>query len=471
MRQARWILSLVVIGLMLSSIGLVSAQVTGTISGTVTDADTNGPIQEALVEVEGTDLSAETDGDGNYTIADVPEGTYNVTASADEYEAETESDVEVTAGDTTVDFALQPLVTTGTISGTVTDADTSEPVQGASVEVEGTALSAETDADGNYTIADVPAGTHNVTASADGYEGETESDVEVTEGDVTVDFALQPLDTEEEAVAGKRKGFVGTVEEMTEGSFALIQQGTGGQVTIGLPDEYVLKTPGGPRTTGTFEDGARVAVLAQLVDDQWIAVQVLVKPVKPTAPPGIGVVVSSNEEEGTFTIMTPSGNTHTLRLPPGKKAPTDGELITVFPEHPLQADGEEDGDGPPRATGLVRAAEVSQRLQNHLEQLTADDGAMPGGDQESKAERIASQIQLLEAHAMRHIAHMDAVLERVPEKAKAAIQRAKANAERGQQQAQAAIQQARGKIGPPEGKGQSNKPENGGNTPPNKGPK
>ncbi len=57
----------------------------------------------------------------------------------------------------------------GTISGTVTDAATKSPVAGATVVVKGAGLSAQTDAGGRFTIANVPTGFHTVEASMPGY--------------------------------------------------------------------------------------------------------------------------------------------------------------------------------------------------------------------------------------------------------------------------------------------------------------
>jgi uncharacterized membrane protein len=77
---------------------------TGQIAGTVNDADTGNAIAGATVS-DGTRL-ATTDASGYYSITDVPEGSYTVTALADGYESASGS-VAVTARETTaVDFAL-----------------------------------------------------------------------------------------------------------------------------------------------------------------------------------------------------------------------------------------------------------------------------------------------------------------------------------------------------------------------------
>ena len=80
----------------------------GVISGKVTD-DNDNPIAEAEVIIEDTTLSATTDENGDYTIADVPVGTYTVTASAEGYEPASQDNVEVNKDDTsTVNFTLEP---------------------------------------------------------------------------------------------------------------------------------------------------------------------------------------------------------------------------------------------------------------------------------------------------------------------------------------------------------------------------
>ncbi|MDP6966848.1 MAG: carboxypeptidase-like regulatory domain-containing protein, partial [Candidatus Marinimicrobia bacterium] len=56
-----------------------------------------------------------------------------------------------------------------TVSGRVTDAATGDPLAGANVMVEGTALGDAADASGSYSISNVPSGAQTVTASMIGY--------------------------------------------------------------------------------------------------------------------------------------------------------------------------------------------------------------------------------------------------------------------------------------------------------------
>ncbi len=71
---------------------------------------------------------------------------------------------------------------------TVTDGDNA-PIAGPTVVVGGINLPARTDRDGSYQIEDVPVGTHDVTASADGYYSRSAA-VTVVGGTVTQDFVL-----------------------------------------------------------------------------------------------------------------------------------------------------------------------------------------------------------------------------------------------------------------------------------------
>ncbi len=75
------------------------------------------------------------------------------------------------------------------VSGAVTDADTGDPLPGANVIVEGTAMGAAADANGRYAINDVPSGTHMLTVSFVGYD-DISSVVAIRSSDVTADFRL-----------------------------------------------------------------------------------------------------------------------------------------------------------------------------------------------------------------------------------------------------------------------------------------
>jgi hypothetical protein len=166
---------------------------TGNIAGTVKD-DAGVAILGATVVVEEADLSAITDADGYYLLENIPAGTYDVAASAYNYYPQAATVIVEKGKIATQDFtpqAIQTYTVSYTVSGTVTDKDTEEPIVGAMVIIKGTGWSATTEDDGSYSISDVEAGTYDITASKSGYINQTETIT--VEDDITVDFELIAL--------------------------------------------------------------------------------------------------------------------------------------------------------------------------------------------------------------------------------------------------------------------------------------
>jgi len=157
---------------------------TGTISGNVED-DSEDPIQGATVTTAPGGFSATTNASGNYTISDVPVGTYSVIASKTGYSAETETGKSVTENQTTtVNFTLEEGPTTGTISGWVKN-ESSNGISGATVETTTGNYNTTTDGSGNYTLSNVAPGGYTVEASKSGYLTEQELGVVVIAGQST----------------------------------------------------------------------------------------------------------------------------------------------------------------------------------------------------------------------------------------------------------------------------------------------
>ncbi|TMQ03116.1 MAG: hypothetical protein E6J91_48235, partial [Deltaproteobacteria bacterium] len=87
----------------------------------------------------------------------------------------------------------------GTISGTVTDQTSGQPISGAKVGVVGTTFLTQTNAEGRYTLSRIPAGTVTLRVSAIGYAAATPS-VAVADGQTTthdVGLKLQPYSLDE----------------------------------------------------------------------------------------------------------------------------------------------------------------------------------------------------------------------------------------------------------------------------------
>ncbi len=74
----------------------------------------------------------------------------------------------------------------GNITGTITNAETSQPIEGCVVTLEGTSHTATSVLDGTYLIEDIEIGNYSLTASAAGYHPETIFDVEVISCETTI---------------------------------------------------------------------------------------------------------------------------------------------------------------------------------------------------------------------------------------------------------------------------------------------
>ena len=96
----------------------------------------------------------------------------------------------VAVGLTSVETTAHGVVQ-GTITGRVTSTQTGEPIAGATVRVIGTQMSAVSGPDGRFTIAGVPAGTHQVAVSAPGYGMRVAEGVRIATGQTqTLNFQL-----------------------------------------------------------------------------------------------------------------------------------------------------------------------------------------------------------------------------------------------------------------------------------------
>ncbi len=144
------------------------------LTGRVTDADTGAGVESVSVSVVGTALTAVTDAEGSYTIA----GVSTLTDIVVKYEKEgyavcekTKTAAELAAGAShTVDAALIPTTRVQYVTATGTVVNVNGPVAGASVRVEGnSALTATTDAEGNFTLENFAGIDCTVIVEKDGY--------------------------------------------------------------------------------------------------------------------------------------------------------------------------------------------------------------------------------------------------------------------------------------------------------------
>lgn len=98
---------LIFLTILIYSQNFIIAGTTGKITGMVTDASTGEPLPFVNIIIEGTNLGAATDIDGNYVILNIPPGKYSVKAQYIGYQAVVTENVTVNIDLTTkVDFEL-----------------------------------------------------------------------------------------------------------------------------------------------------------------------------------------------------------------------------------------------------------------------------------------------------------------------------------------------------------------------------
>lgn len=191
----------------------------GDVKVTVTDETTGKPIPGAKVEVvvgkdsNGDDVivSGTTGNDGSVTLEDLPTGsnTVKVTEVPEGYDVPADQTVTVEQNQTTeVPFIVE---SKGSITVTVTEKSTNEPIQGATValqdgsgtpveDVNGTAITGTTDADGMIVFDKLPNGNYKVevTSIPTGYKDPATKiqEATITDGaDVQRDYKIYGLGT------------------------------------------------------------------------------------------------------------------------------------------------------------------------------------------------------------------------------------------------------------------------------------
>ncbi|ALO16844.1 hypothetical protein L21SP5_03230 [Salinivirga cyanobacteriivorans] len=132
----------------------------------VTDQTTGDPIEGAIINVAGNDYMSDASGEA---LIQLSNGTFPYQITANGYEDYSET-VAVNGAGQTVNVAMSP-VDGYVASFTITDVD-SNPVQGATVSIDGTDLI--TDASGTTEII-LPNGEYQYTISADGYAPVTDT--------------------------------------------------------------------------------------------------------------------------------------------------------------------------------------------------------------------------------------------------------------------------------------------------------
>lgn len=202
----------------------------GGISGKVTNS-AGASLLGATVTV-GTS-TAQTLADGTWSMQNLAAGTFTVSAALSGYSGASES-ATITAGNNTTagTLALAP-VSPGNVTGQVVNGG-GTGVSGATVSAQG--LSVSSDAAGNYTLGNLPAGAATITASATGFATGTAA-VNVAAGTTTTAPAIT-LGSSSGTVTGTVKSSAGAAiagASVSFGGGSATTNSTGGYTITGVP--------------------------------------------------------------------------------------------------------------------------------------------------------------------------------------------------------------------------------------------
>jgi subtilisin family serine protease len=163
----------------------------GTLAGTVTDGGTAAPIPGARIAASdgARTWNAVTDADGRYELF-LAAGTYLVGVEAFGYFSTSIQDVAIVKDTTTTQDVALTAKPRFTVSGTIRAAEDGSPIESAAVRAMGTPVPAAiSDASGEYELV-LPIGEYVLRSSAGGCTEAVEATVNLTDADVTQDFAL-----------------------------------------------------------------------------------------------------------------------------------------------------------------------------------------------------------------------------------------------------------------------------------------
>ena len=233
----------------------------GTIKGTVTNANDSSPIVGATVSCTCSGANQTTDGSGNYQFSNVTPNNsstpYSVTFLASTFQPQTVNNVVVSSGGTTkVPAALTP-GSNGTISGTVTNANNSLPISGATVSCTCSGTNQTTDGSGNYQFLNVTPNNSNapysMTFSASTFQPQTINNVIVSSGGTTTESpALTPSSGGTGTISGLVTNSAGG--NPLAGVSVTCTCGASATTTTGTPTNYSLTNVAVGSYSLTFSD-------------------------------------------------------------------------------------------------------------------------------------------------------------------------------------------------------------------------
>ncbi|HXV13250.1 MAG TPA: TonB-dependent receptor [Candidatus Krumholzibacteria bacterium] len=193
----------------------------------------------------------------------------------------------------------------GTITGSVKDGKTGEPLIGATVGVVNTKLGGSTDLDGRYSIADVPAGLHSLRVMYAGYALKVVTGVAVAgEQTTSMDIRLEPMTTEEGDAMRIEDIYVTAERLRTSATSILADRQRAAVIGDAISAEQIRLSP-----DGNSSDALRRVTGLSIVDDKFVFVRGVTDRYNATTLNGVSVTgtdTDSDKKSFNFDLMPAS---------------------------------------------------------------------------------------------------------------------------------------------------------------------
>jgi len=162
------------------------------IHGYITNEENGKAVEGATITLEETEYSDITDSEGYYYIECDPE-TYDIIVSHEDYHEYEDQDIEIENGENTHDVQLEPLGTTTSLEGYVSDSENGDTIGDALIELLGDEdYSVSSDSNGYYYVECEP-GEYDIVVTHDNYLQYEEKNVDLGGGENTYDIQMESI--------------------------------------------------------------------------------------------------------------------------------------------------------------------------------------------------------------------------------------------------------------------------------------